>query len=390
MTTGGTAHGRLGPVWILSCVAGGHNPTCSDTSGIKDSGSEGSPNDNPVPEQAPSPAGSAEALPPSAPASASQIRKGRPKSRPAAEVAREEILARIIDGTWAGDRYPVLTEMGRVLHMGLHTLSNATRMLAAEGVLHKVAIPPAPGRRGRSYVWRPVTVAPRGTEDDARQLEQDIRTGRLTGQLPRISEIARQRHIDNPSASRVYRRLQEEGVIDLVWLPDLSHRVWRVLGPDDERDSHRFRGDCRALVIAHALIRRMPEWLVRRPRNEWARTFLPDIEPIRIEYRTHFSNAELALELLVVLRIVERQFVLSQRRYLPLPPSKAADTLGREFRQTSGYLGRDWFPVTDTADWLSLPTSKDDPLVQQARSQAQRYRRHKPRGRSGGMRKGTR
>lgn len=377
-------HGVSAVIRILTCVAPHTTPTgeCSDP--------PDEPTEHPECRPVTSPADVAEPTPPQPPTRRTPKPQGpRPRRRRAAEIARDEILKRVADGTWSGDNYPVLTDMRKILHMGLHTLCEATRMLEAEGLLHKVAIPRPPGERGRHYVWRPVTVRSRGTEDEAQRLEKDIRSGRLAGQLPTITDAARARHINAKAVSEVYHRLQEDGVIDLVWLPDLSQRVWRVLDPEDRRVERAFIGDCRALVIAHDLIRRTPEWLVRRPRGDWARTFLPDIEPVRTEYRTHFGNAELALELLVLLGVAERRFVGSQRKYLPSPPSDEGAAFWLTFRKEAGYIGRDWFPVATTTNWLPLPTSKDDPIVADARVQAEQYRRHRTR-KQRGPRRGAR
>jgi hypothetical protein len=256
--------------------------------------------------------------------------------------------------------------------------------LAADGVLHKITVAPLPGRRGRRQVWRPTTVPSNSTEDDLRRLEADIRSGRMTGRLPTISNAARQHRVHTTAMSALYNRLQQDGVIDLVWMPDLSRRAWHVLDRSADGDPQYAGVDCRALVITHDLVRRIPEWLVRRPRDRWARTLLPDIETLREEYRTHFSNAELALELLVLLDIVERQIVSSQRRYLPRPPVDGGTTFDLKFQTVSGYIGRDWFAVADTKRWRTPPTSKNDPLVALARTEGRRRRLFGPRPNEGG------
>lgn len=303
----------------------------------------------------------------------------KPKDKPvsardgAARLVANKIMARINSGVWAGDNYPTIHEIKDALHCSLHNACDATKILAAEGVIHKVKLARAQGQRGRLLVWRPVEVAPDGPEEAARQVEDDIRSGRLVGPLPMIGEMAQDLHVSNKVISTVYHRLRDEGLIDQVWMDDARYRVWYAFhGPNDP--ARQRTGECKSLAIAHDLIQRMPEWLVRRPRGAWCRTPLPDMESLRIHYSTHFFTIEAALNLLVRLHILE-QPLGSNRIYLPRPPADDGASHNVQFATTAAALGRDWFPAPKKAHWLPLSRSRDDEIFAGLGNRASQARR---------------
>lgn len=269
------------------------------------------------------------------------------------------IAARIADGTWAGDKFPTMTYMSRTLRIGLSYISDALQQLKADRVVHKVKVVRPPGQKGRIPVWRPTSVASEEPADVSAELEAGIRSGRLTGELPAISAMAREHRVNDPVIRAMYLRLQRDGVIDKVWLPDLSRRVWYVVADLDEGTRRRMhRGDCKALAIAQDLVRRMPEWLVRAPGGKWHRTALPSFDVLVEEYRTHYFNVKLALELLVRLRILDRPLA-DPKVHMPRPPADGGASHHVVFRTSGAVLSRDWYPVADTVEWPAIPLHKD-------------------------------
>lgn len=276
----------------------------------------------------------------------------------AVERAVAAIEARIVDGTWAGEAFPTIPQMKAELRFGPNTLCQALKLLAERGVVHKVKLL-REGKRGRDIVWRPVAVASEEPGDVGARLEADIRAGRLSGVLLPVSAMASFERVSYRLISETYKRCQRLGLVRQVWLPDLSGTVWQVV---DETVQPWWPPAAlsKGQAIAHLLVRRMPEWLIRRGASGWLRRPLPAKEELRREYRTHTSSVEEAVKLLIEHGMAERpsQFggpllpIVPLRRQwcpVPFPPP------------VPGHPGSGWLPAGEPRQWRPLPLAPDFP-----------------------------
>lgn len=273
------------------------------------------------------------------------------------------IVERINDGTWAGNRFPTTTRIAAELRCAQRTLVAALRHLEQHGVLHKVPLLRT-GQRGRGHTWRPTSVKGQWSRDVGSDIEQEIRSGKLTGELPTKMEMGLQRRVSHRVIAEEYQRLKELGLIDFGWSPDLRQQGWWVVAGDPPvRLFHGSKG----LAIAAHLVQRMPLWLARDGRGRWWRRVLPSQKTLHQEYRAHVYLVERALEVLVAAGVLERLEGSSPRAYLPRPPLDDGQSHGLEFPPHdtvgSGALVG-WIPAQgEPARWAQVPTSDDHPMV---------------------------
>jgi DNA-binding transcriptional regulator YhcF (GntR family) len=276
-----------------------------------------------------------------------------PKS--AAERVADCVAGRIEDGSWAGEKFPLVTEICEELGCGLGTVCEAMRLLQARGVVHKIQLRRGVGEKGRDRVWRPVSVASQDNGELGRWLEPAIRRGELTGVLPNVVAMATQQRMSAPLVAAEYQRLTELGLIASVWLPDLSQQVWHVMGTPA---SQRLLTGTKAMAIAAVLLRRMPEWLQRKPRGQWARRPLPRRRVLGREYTTHVFSVQDAQDILVGCGVIERA-PIAQPLYLPVPP-QSPDDCGVKFVVDGLRRGYHWVGGGEPRPWKPLPATEEE------------------------------
>jgi DNA-binding GntR family transcriptional regulator len=273
----------------------------------------------------------------------------------AAERVAEQVEIRIADGRWAGHQFPLVSDIAKEFGCSLHTAGAALHLLRSRGVVHKVTRERPKGERGRDIVWRPTTIETRDTAAVSRDIEQAVRSGQLGNRvpLPTIAEVSCTYRVNTRVVSELYQRLQAEGVIDQGWLIGERYPVWFRTG--DAAPAGVLCANSKPLAVAVNMVKRMPEWLVRRPNGQWLRRLLPSQRALADEYQTHVNTIEHAMQLLVACGILQRA-PIALRAYLPVPPADDEGSHGVTFEVTRGRMpSGTWLPASGTGQWRPLP-----------------------------------
>lgn len=281
---------------------------------------------------------------------------GRPFPATAAEMVADSLIEGILNGRWAGVRFPTIHEVRDEFRCSLRVASDAMRILADDGWVHRVTVELS--ERARGWRWVPVEVPQRGPGEISREIEQDVRDGVLTGLLPTREAMAKSRRVQMPAVTQAYQRLQDDGVIAFGWLPDLRTRGWFVLNSAPPR---LILCDSKGLALAALLRQRMSDWLIQGPRGVWFRAKMPTVSALSREYGVDYRSAERAVAVLEGCGVVERGPFASPV-YLVVPPSPDSVHSPR-FEFSAHKPGDTWAPCSHTGRWRPLPTCDDDPTV---------------------------
>lgn len=280
----------------------------------------------------------------------------RPFPASTAAMIAEDLIEGIVEGKWAGVDFPTIYQTKDEFGCSVKVASEAMRVLAAQGWVHRITVDLKDG--GRGWRWVPVDVAPRGPEEISREIERVVRNGVLTGLLPNRDAMAAQHHVRYSAVARAYQRLQDDGLIGFGWLPDLSTRGWFVL---KSAPPGLMLCQSKGLAFAALLRMRISDWLIRGPRDQWYRSKLPTVTALAQEHKIDYRSAERAVAVLEQAGVVERG-PFAAPVYLPVPPTPGTAPDMR-FHFSSRKPGNKWAVCRHTQRWRPLPACDDDPLV---------------------------
>ncbi len=305
-------------------------------------------------------------------------------TRKAAVQVADRIALRIKLGLWTGADFPTIEAITGEFGSSLATVTGAMKILSSEELVHKVVIDSGvKGPGSRRQMWRPTGVADQSVRDLAPALRQAIADGELGPVLPTKSEAAERYRVTGGLVADAYHRLQQEGLIQVGWLPRGRRPIWYVVS-DGGPPEGVLPGEVRCIAVAARMIKDLPEWLLAHRNGSWFRRPLPPQRELIARYRVHGFDIERGAELLVRLQILERAPV-GHRLYLPRPPADR-ETAAHDvtFRVVGKPPPRPWVAARDTAAWQPLPTSADDENVRLVDSLEPRLARKKPKPRPEG------
>jgi hypothetical protein len=222
--------------------------------------------------------------------------------------------------------------------------------------VHKVSVL-KPGQRRRDRVWRPVEVVSQESHYIVQRLEGALRDGEVVGILPQKGDMARRCHVAPRMIRAGYTHLESQGLITKGWPRHSRSPVW--FATSSGAPPGVLPGKTRELAVTAAIIRCIPDWLVRRPDGTWLRVLIPNKHALVRHLNADFDMIERALVLLVELQILERAPTGAQR-YFPRPPADPGAAHGLTFLKVA-HVRRPWVPARDPVRWLPLPLADEAP-----------------------------
>lgn len=283
---------------------------------------------------------------------------GQPRLLPPRETPRQDAAQRIANKIalrmsltiWCGNNFPTIEALVREFGCGSKTLCSAFKLLHDQGLVHKVSLL-RQGRPGRERAWRPTDVVSQEPQGIIQRLESALRSGEVVGILPQKGDMARRCRVAPLVIRAGYAHLEREGLIAPGWPRHSRSPVWFATSSGVPRGL--LPGKTRALAVTAAIIRDLPEWLIRHPNGTWSRILIPTKHALVRRFNADFDMVERALTLLVELQILEPAPVGAER-YFPRPPVDLGAAHGVTFPDVR-YARRPWAPARHPVQWLPLP-----------------------------------